>query len=208
MAEVSIVKLLSDKCHWTLLMISQHWFRQWLGAVRQQAITWANVDPDLWRQMASLGHNELKRHHLTGIGIPTVNLRQSDKFLGLSWGIPMPMRRCFLSEERPRIPSLSMGQSYECPGLNKSGNFHLPDFQNCAFLNTDSIDGLVQDCCISIGNALEILQSCTKPEVYDIEGSFTQIHLPDWQFYLPRAIGLFRALVPVLATVPVPVQQS
>ena len=40
-------------------MISQHWFRQWLGAVRQQAITWANVDPDLCRQMASLGHNEL-----------------------------------------------------------------------------------------------------------------------------------------------------
>ena len=25
----------------------------------QQAITWANVDPDLCRQMASLGHNEL-----------------------------------------------------------------------------------------------------------------------------------------------------
>ena len=23
---------------------SQHWFRQWLGAIRQQAITWANVD--------------------------------------------------------------------------------------------------------------------------------------------------------------------
>ena len=38
-------------------MISQHWFRQWLGAVRQQAITWANVDPDLCRQMASLGLN-------------------------------------------------------------------------------------------------------------------------------------------------------
>ena len=26
---------------------------------RQQAITWANVDPDLCRQMASLGLNEL-----------------------------------------------------------------------------------------------------------------------------------------------------
>ena len=25
----------------------------------QQAITWANVDPDLCRHMASLGHNEL-----------------------------------------------------------------------------------------------------------------------------------------------------
>ena len=28
------------------------------------------------------------------------------------------------------------------------------------------IDGLVQDCCISIANALEILQSCTKPSIF------------------------------------------
>ena len=41
------------------LMISQHWFREWLGAIRQQAITRANVDPDLCHQMASLGLNEL-----------------------------------------------------------------------------------------------------------------------------------------------------
>ena len=40
-------------------MISQHWFRWWLGAVRQQANTWANIDPDLCRHMASLGLNEL-----------------------------------------------------------------------------------------------------------------------------------------------------
>ena len=32
---------------------------QWLGAVRQQAITWANVDPELCRHMASLDLNEL-----------------------------------------------------------------------------------------------------------------------------------------------------
>ena len=41
------------------MMIYQNWFRQWLGAVRQQAITWANVDPDLCRHMVSVGHNEL-----------------------------------------------------------------------------------------------------------------------------------------------------
>ena len=29
------------------------------GAVREQTITWANVDPDLCRRMASKGHNEL-----------------------------------------------------------------------------------------------------------------------------------------------------
>ena len=30
-----------------LLMMSQHWFRLWLGAVRLQTIAWANVAPDL-----------------------------------------------------------------------------------------------------------------------------------------------------------------
>ena len=40
-------------------MISQHWFRWWLGAIRQQAITWASVDLDPCRHMTSLGHNEL-----------------------------------------------------------------------------------------------------------------------------------------------------
>ena len=42
-------------------MIGQHWFRSWLPAIRQQAITWAKVDPDLCHQMASLGLNELKK---------------------------------------------------------------------------------------------------------------------------------------------------
>ena len=40
------VKLLSDECHRTSLMRSQHWFKWCFGAVRHQAITWANVDPD------------------------------------------------------------------------------------------------------------------------------------------------------------------
>ena len=46
----------SDNCHRsdrTLLMISQHWFRYWLGAFRQQAITWACVDQDPCRHMVS-----------------------------------------------------------------------------------------------------------------------------------------------------------
>ena len=53
------MKLPWYECHWTSLMISQHWFRECLDAVRQQAITWANVDPDHCRHMVSLGHNEL-----------------------------------------------------------------------------------------------------------------------------------------------------
>ena len=35
------------------------WFRIWLGAGKQQAITWANIDPDLCCYMVSLGLNEL-----------------------------------------------------------------------------------------------------------------------------------------------------
>ena len=45
-------------------MISQHWFMQWLGAIRQQTIAGANVDPDLCRHMVSLGHNELTHRGL------------------------------------------------------------------------------------------------------------------------------------------------
>ena len=47
MARVSLVKLLSYEYHWTLLVIGQHWCRQWLGAIRQQ-----HVDPVLCRHMA------------------------------------------------------------------------------------------------------------------------------------------------------------
>ena len=55
----SLVKLFWGECHWTSLMTSQHWSWQWLGAVRQQAITWTNVDQDLCGHMVSLGHDEL-----------------------------------------------------------------------------------------------------------------------------------------------------
>ena len=37
---------------------------QWLGAVRQQAITWASVNPVPCRHMVSLGHKELKPHKI------------------------------------------------------------------------------------------------------------------------------------------------
>ena len=55
-----LVKLPQGECDWTLLMISQHWFRWWLGAVTQQVITWAHLDPDLCHYMASLGYSGLK----------------------------------------------------------------------------------------------------------------------------------------------------
>ena len=34
-----LMMMFSDECHRTSLMISQHCFRQWFGAIRQQVIT-------------------------------------------------------------------------------------------------------------------------------------------------------------------------
>ena len=52
------VKLLSGECHRTSLIRSQYWFKSWLHAARQQAITWANADLVLDPHIASLRHNE------------------------------------------------------------------------------------------------------------------------------------------------------
>ena len=46
MAGISRVKLHSSGCQWASL-ITQHWFRYWIGAIRQQAFIWAKVDPYL-----------------------------------------------------------------------------------------------------------------------------------------------------------------
>ena len=66
--------------------------------------------------------------------------------------------------------------------------FTCPTSKILHFFNTDYINGIVCDCIIYIANVLEILQSDTKPLIYDLEENFAQIHLADWQFYLPRAI--------------------
>ena len=56
----NLPKIISlDDCHRTFLMVSQHWFREWLGADRQHANTWTSVDQDLQRHMASLGPKKL-----------------------------------------------------------------------------------------------------------------------------------------------------
>ena len=59
MSRAFSLKLPLGKCDYTLLMISQYWLRQWLGAVRHQAITWLDVDQILWCHVVSLGHNKL-----------------------------------------------------------------------------------------------------------------------------------------------------
>ena len=58
------VKLFWCECHLISLMRSKHWFRWWLGAVWQQAIDWAYVDPDLYRHIATLGHVALTHYDL------------------------------------------------------------------------------------------------------------------------------------------------
>ena len=52
---------LSYQCEFALWGMPQNLTNEksWLGAIRQQAITWTNVDQDLCRHMAPLGHNEL-----------------------------------------------------------------------------------------------------------------------------------------------------
>ena len=59
MAEVFLVKLPWGDCHWTSLIRSQHWFRWWLGAIRQWAITYTNVDTVVCHRTVSLGCNDL-----------------------------------------------------------------------------------------------------------------------------------------------------
>ena len=89
------------------------------------------------------------------------------------------------SQHHPH-PANTLIPPHSSTGLDISGNHSLPTFfRNFTFFNIDYIDGLVQNCSLSIVNALEILHSCTKPSVFDLEDNVAQIHLPGWQFYLP-----------------------
>ena len=58
-----MLKLIQFSMAWASLVkrpkVIVTWLRWWLGAVRQQTIIWASVDPDLFQHMASLGHTEL-----------------------------------------------------------------------------------------------------------------------------------------------------
>ena len=55
-----IMNLLSSEFNRPCLMTSYSLSSQKLSAVRQQAITWVNIDPELCHPMASEGHNKLK----------------------------------------------------------------------------------------------------------------------------------------------------
>ena len=91
--------MFSDECHRTLLMISQHWFRWWLGAVRQQAITWANVDLVPCRHMASPGHNMFIK--CGGIiGYSKITIMEYGKFMIVNW---TSLKRCGKSKKSTNL---------------------------------------------------------------------------------------------------------
>ena len=56
---------------------------KWLGVVRQQAMTWANVDPDLYHRMSSQGYNKLNKNPLIDFRIRfvTESGANDDKFV-------------------------------------------------------------------------------------------------------------------------------
>ena len=67
MTDVSHVKQPLDESHWTSRVISQPWFRQLPGAVRQQAFSWTDVDPELCRHKVSIDHKDFTLPYLDAI---------------------------------------------------------------------------------------------------------------------------------------------
>ena len=75
------------------LMKSQHCFMCWFSAVRQQAITWVNVDTELRSPMACLGHNELDVQCLSCRHTHAYNLRGYKHILYIAGNL-ISVRRC------------------------------------------------------------------------------------------------------------------
>ena len=73
---------------------------------------------------STLGLYSLRRRRLMGIGIPMINLRRSDGCLRFIMGIPILIRRCLLSEERPWITPASEWSSI--PILKMVGRSSIP----------------------------------------------------------------------------------
>ena len=58
-------------------------------------------------------------------------------------------------------------------------------------VNNEYIDGLVQDCSNSIANALELLQSCTKPSICFMSLSHYTLYKPSYSDILSGKIFIF-----------------
>ena len=93
------MKLPCDEYHKPSLVISPPLFRWWLGTFKQQAITWANVDTDLWHHMASQGHGDLsiKYFHVETNTLQEYHWENFNIFLPSKWITCSPSWR-FLSK--------------------------------------------------------------------------------------------------------------
>ena len=137
MAEVSPVKLPSDECYWTLL-ISRHWFRYWLGAIMQQAITWNNAGQVYWRINVSLGLSDVIWWHRSGSTLAQGMahcLAAPSHYLNHYWLIINGLNVEFTWEQFPgillmksvskmslKITSSKLKLVLHLPGVNESSN--------------------------------------------------------------------------------------
>ena len=102
----------SDACqHTLLLIINLHWFGEWLGATRQQAITWAKVGPHQCLHMASLGHNELSLNNLLSTRYRVTDFIQS-RYISCRLFFSLYF---ILGHISFRVTSLIVVQSHYCP---------------------------------------------------------------------------------------------
>ena len=84
---------------------------------------------------------------------------------GLETEVPGGLSPCHIfypTVDKPLLVIMTTQFTGNTEGLNISRNFHLPDIQNFVFFNTDYI--------------------------WSTRKLFFQIHLSDWQFYLPWAV--------------------
>ena len=89
-----------------------------------------------------LGLYSLRRRRLISKGIPIINLRRSSDRLRFKMGIPIPERRCLLSEKRPwcHVASLwstqgsafGSGNGWEHQAISWS-NVNIPSMSSVAF---------------------------------------------------------------------------
>ena len=71
-----------------------------------------------------------------------------------------------MSSVKWRLFRLGLNELSEHGGCRKLHAFLVSrDLQSAAWLAQDYLEGWVQDCSNSIANALELLQSCTKPSI-------------------------------------------
>ena len=126
---ISQIQFVSTYCKNALRWMQQNPFGDkstsgWLGAVRQQAITWANVDQDLCHHMVSLGHNMLsnllqnnvKQHPKRFIFLQNSSVRKGYRPHHHRFLIKT-RRHCFRTEHRQALHWHILNWCRQCRGM-------------------------------------------------------------------------------------------